>query len=65
MCAQAIAHARLARLHFGAADPKSGGVLSGARVFSHPQTHHAPEVHDGIDADACAALLRDFFAGRR
>lgn len=65
MCAQAIAHARLDRLHFGAADPKSGGVLVGARVFAHPQTHHAPEVHDGIDAEACAALLRDFFATRR
>lgn len=65
MCAQAIAHARLDRLYFGAADPKSGGVLVGARVFSHAQTHHTPEVYDGVDADACAALLREFFAGRR
>lgn len=65
MCAQAMAHARIERLHFGAADPKSGGVLHGARVFTHPQTHHVPEVHDGIDADACAALLADFFADRR
>lgn len=65
MCAQAIAHARLDRLHFGAADPKSGGVLQGARVFAHPQTHHTPEVHDGIDADACAVLLQEFFAQRR
>ncbi len=65
MCAQAIAHARLERLHYGAADPKSGGVAQGARVFSHPQTHHAPEVQDGVDEAACAALLRDFFAARR
>lgn len=65
MCAQAIAHARLERLHIGAPDPKSGGVLHGACVFTHPQTHHAPEVHDGIDAEACAALLREFFAARR
>ncbi len=65
MCAQAVAHARLDRLHFGAADPKSGGVLHGARVFTHPQTHHRPDIHDGIDAEACAALLREFFAGRR
>ncbi|WP_281825667.1 nucleoside deaminase [Jannaschia rubra] len=65
MCAQAIAHARLDRLYFGAADPKSGGVLQGARVFAHPQTHHRPEVHDGIDAPACAALLARFFAARR
>ncbi|WP_299818476.1 nucleoside deaminase [uncultured Jannaschia sp.] len=65
MCAQAIAHARLARLHFGAADPKSGGVLHGARVFAHPQTHHVPEVQDGLVAEECAALLRDFFLSRR
>ena len=65
MCAQGIAHARLDRLHFGAADPKSGGVMQGARIFAHPQTHHAPEIHDGIDAEACAALLSAFFAARR
>ena len=65
MCAQAIAHARLDRLHYGAADPKSGGVAHGARVFDHPQTHHAPQVQDGVDEEACAALLRDFFAARR
>ena len=65
MCAQAIAHARLDRLHFGASDPKSGGVLHGARVFTHRQTHHVPDIHDGIDAEACAALLKEFFAQRR
>ena len=65
MCAQAIAHARLDRLHFGASDPKSGGVLHGARIFTHRQTHHVPDIHDGIDAEACAALLKEFFAQRR
>ena len=65
MCAGAIAQARLARLHFGAADPKSGGVLHGPRVFDHPQAHHRPEVHDGIDAVRAVALLRAFFAARR
>lgn len=65
MCAQAIAHARLDRLYFGASDPKSGGVLHGARIFSHPQTHHRPEVYDGLDAEVCGALLRDFFAEKR
>ena len=65
MCAQAIAHARLDRLHFGASDPKSGGVLNGARIFTHPQTHHVPDIHDGIDAETCAALLKEFFAQRR
>ncbi|MEO0860722.1 MAG: nucleoside deaminase [Pseudomonadota bacterium] len=65
MCAQAIAHARLDRLLFGASDPKSGGVLRGARVFEHPQTHHRPEVFDGIDGAACAAVLTEFFQDRR
>lgn len=65
MCAAAIGFARIARLHFGAADPKSGGVLHGPRVFSHPQAHHAPEVFDGIAEAESAALLRDFFASLR
>lgn len=65
MCAGAISHARIARLYFGAGDPKSGGVVQGARVFSHAQCHHAPEVYDGIDGEACSALLRRFFAERR
>lgn len=65
MCAGAISLARIARLYYGAADPKTGGVAHGARVFAHPQCHHAPEVFDGIAESDCAALLRDFFAGRR
>ncbi|TNF59765.1 MAG: nucleoside deaminase [Rhodobacteraceae bacterium] len=65
MCAAAIAAARIARVYYGAADPKSGGVAHGARVFSHPQAHHAPEVYDGIGAAEAEALLKAFFAGRR
>ncbi|MEO0782122.1 MAG: nucleoside deaminase, partial [Pseudomonadota bacterium] len=65
MCAGAIAAARINRLYFGAADPKSGGVLHGARVFEHPQCHHSPEVYDGIAAEECEALLKAFFADRR
>ncbi len=65
MCAAAIATARIRRLYFGADDPKSGGVLHGARVFEHPQTHHRPEVYDGIAAAASSALMTGFFAGRR
>jgi len=65
MCAGAIAAARIARLYIGADDPKSGGVMHGARVFSHPQCHHVPEVYDGIGASEAAGLLRAFFAGRR
>lgn len=65
MCAAAISGARVARLYYGAADVKSGGVAVGARVFSHPQCHHAPEVYDGIGAVESEALLRDFFGARR
>jgi tRNA(adenine34) deaminase len=65
MCAQAISAARIARLYYGAADPKSGGVAQGPRIFTHPQCHHVPEVYDGIGADAAAGLLREFFAQRR
>lgn len=65
MCAAAIAAARIGRLYYGADDPKSGGVAHGARVFTHPQCHHAPEVYDGIGGDAATDLLRTFFAQRR
>lgn len=65
MCAQAIAFARIARLYYGASDPKSGGVAHGARVFTHPQAHHVPEIYPGIAEEEAAALLRDFFADRR
>lgn len=65
MCAAAISFARLRRLYYGAQDPKSGGVAHGARVFEQAQCHHAPEVYDGIGAEAAADVLRAFFAERR
>ena len=65
MCAAAISAARIGRLYYGASDPKSGGVAQGARVFSHPQCHHVPEVYDGIAAAECESVLKDFFAERR
>jgi tRNA(Arg) A34 adenosine deaminase TadA len=65
MCAAAIGQARIARLYYGAADPKSGGVAHGPRIFAHPQSHHVPEVYDGIGAEEAARLLRAFFAERR
>lgn len=65
MCAAAIAQARIARLYYGASDPKSGGVAHGARVFTHSQSHHCPEIYDGIAAGAAADLLRAFFRARR
>jgi cytidine deaminase len=65
MCAAAIAAARLSRLCYGASDPKSGGVEHGARVFSHRQSHHRPEVFGGIEERESTALLRAFFSERR
>ena len=65
MCAATISFARIGRLYYGAGDPKSGGVAQGARVFSHPQCHHKPEVYDGIAAPEAEALLTRFFAEKR
>ena len=65
MCAAAMSGARIGRLYYGAADPKSGGVAVGARVFSHPQCHHVPEVYGGIAEAEAEALLREFFAAKR
>jgi len=65
MCAAAISAARIARLYYGASDPKSGGVAHGARVFSHAQTHHVPEIYDGIGAEQAEALLKEFFVQKR
>lgn len=65
MCAGAISNARIARLVYGASDPKGGGVEHGARVFSHPTCHWKPEVTGGVDAERAATLLKDFFKARR
>ena len=65
MCAGAIALARIARLYFGASDPKGGAVLHGPRLFAQPTCHHAPEVYPGIGEGEAGALLRTFFAERR
>jgi len=65
MCAAAISNARIARVYYGASDPKSGGVAQGPRIFDHPQCHHKPEVYDGIAETDCAGLLVEFFKTRR
>ena len=65
MCAGAIAAARLSRLYYGASDLKSGGVAHGAKVFTHPQSHHVPEIYDGIAEEESKALLRGFFLHKR
>lgn len=65
MCAAAISFARIRRLYWGAADPKSGGVEHGPRVYSHATCHHKPELYPGLGEAESAALLKRFFEGLR
>ena len=65
MCAGAVTQARLDRLVYGADDAKAGAVGSLWDVVRDRRLAHRPEVIRGVLADDCAALLRDFFAGRR
>ena len=65
MCAGAISHARIARLYYGASDPKGGAVEHGARVFEQEQCLHRPEVYSGMGEAEAAELLRGFFRERR
>ena len=65
MCAGAIAHARIARLYYGAPDPKGGAVAHGPRLFGQPTCHHRPEIYAGIGEAPAGALLRAFFKARR
>ncbi|MBT2324200.1 tRNA adenosine(34) deaminase TadA [Variovorax paradoxus] len=65
MCAGAILHARLARVVFGAADPKTGAAGSVLDLFAQSQLNHQTEVQGGVLAAECGDLLQDFFKGRR
>lgn len=65
MCAGAIAHARIARVYYAAADAKGGAVEHGARVFEQEQCLHRPEVYSGMGEAEASGLLKDFFQLRR
>lgn len=65
MCAGAIMHARLSRVIFGAADPKTGACGSIIDLFAQEQLNHHTQVVSGVLAQQCSALLKDFFAERR
>lgn len=65
MCAGAISHARIARVVYGASDPKGGGVAHGARVFDQPTCHWRPSVTSGMCAEESSAMLKRFFKERR
>ena len=65
MCAGAIVLARIPHVAFGAADPKAGAAGSVLDVLGEPALNHRPQLTGGVMEAECAALLRDFFAGRR
>lgn len=65
MCAGAILASRVARVVFGAFDPKAGAALTLYGVLSDPRLNHQCEVVGGVLADECAAVLSSFFSARR
>ena len=65
MCAGAMLHARVERVVFGAADPKTGAAGSVLNVFSEKQINHQTQVEGGIMGEECGKVLRDFFKERR
>ena len=65
MCSGAMMHARLARVVYGAPDPKTGACGSVLNLFGQEQLNHHTEVTGGVMAEECAAMLRAFFAERR
>jgi tRNA(adenine34) deaminase len=65
MCAGAIMHARIARLVFGASDPKTGACGSVVDLFAETRLNHHAAVTGGVRAAECGALLSSFFAVRR
>ncbi len=65
MCAGAIQHARIARVVFGAGDPKTGACGSVVNLFAEPQLNHHTHVEGGVLAQECGELLTKFFRERR
>jgi tRNA(adenine34) deaminase len=65
MCCGALVHARVARLVYGAADPKAGAAASLYRILDDGRLNHRVEVTAGVRSEECAALLTEFFRARR
>lgn len=65
MCAGAMIHARLARVVYGASDPKTGAAGSVLAVLNHPKLNHRVEVTSGVLANKCSEILTSFFQSRR
>lgn len=65
MCAGAISHARIARLVYGAGDPKGGAVAHGPKFFEQATCHWRPAITSGVSGEESAQILRAFFRARR
>ena len=65
MCAGAIVHTRLARVVFGAADPKGGAAGSALNLLQFPTLNHRCEITGGVREPECRMLLKDFFSAQR
>jgi tRNA(adenine34) deaminase len=65
MCAGALVNGRVTRLVYGCRDPKAGAATSLFSITNDPRLNHRLEVIEGVEAEACAQRLRDFFAARR
>ena len=65
MCVGALVHARVGRLVYGAAEPKTGAIESAQRLFETGKFNHQPELEAGVLANECSALLSQFFAKKR
>jgi tRNA(adenine34) deaminase len=65
MCAAAMTHARIARLVFGAWDPRQGAAGSAFNLVTAPEMNHRVEAYGGVLSEECGTLLRRFFGGRR
>jgi tRNA(adenine34) deaminase len=65
MCVGAMVHARVARLVYGAPEPKAGAIESAMRAHEHPSLNHHVEVMGGVLEDECRNVMQQFFAERR
>ncbi len=65
MCVGALVHARVGRVVYGAAEPKTGAIESAQRLFETGKFNHQPELETGVLANECSALLSQFFAKKR
>ena len=65
MCVGAMVHARIARVIYGAPEPKAGAIDSSMRAHEHPSLNHRLEAVGGVLEDECRAVIREFFQERR